>query len=80
MDYTYKQFKSDLLDGREVEFKYKGDDYSITNTKNGFCFCKFYEDSVCFTTPQELIDKVRIDGKSFEEIFNLNEFALEVLY
>ncbi|MFI8714454.1 hypothetical protein [Brevibacillus brevis] len=80
MNYTFDQFKQDLFEGREVEFKYKGDDFSITKTKNGICFCKFYEDDICFPNPQELINNVKIEGKSLEVIFSLNEFELETLF
>ncbi|TKI57747.1 hypothetical protein E8L90_21205 [Brevibacillus antibioticus] len=80
MDYTFPIFKQDILQGREVEFKYENSLYSITNTPNGFCFCKFYEDDVCFDSPNELLEKVQIDGKNLEEIFSEHKFQLVRLY
>lgn len=80
MDYTFPIFRQDILQGREVEFKYEGSSYSITNTPNGICFNKFNEDSICFKSANELIEKINLNGKTFEEIFNENKFQLITLY
>ncbi|MBA4533298.1 hypothetical protein [Brevibacillus halotolerans] len=80
MDYTFPIFKQDISQGREVEFQYEDSLYSITNTPNGFCFCKFYEEGVCFDNANELLEKVQINGKKFEEIFIENKFELVNLY
>ncbi|AKF95792.1 hypothetical protein [Brevibacillus laterosporus] len=80
MDYTFPIFRQDILQGREVEFKYEGSLYSIINTPTGFCFSKFNEDSVCFDNANELLEKVKLYGKAFEEIFRDNKFQLVTLY
>ncbi|ERM18243.1 hypothetical protein [Brevibacillus laterosporus] len=80
MDYTFPIFKQDILQGREVEFTYEGSLYSITNTPIGFCFSKFNEDSVCFDNANELLEKVKLNGKAIEEIFRDNKFQLVTLY
>ncbi|WP_146067794.1 hypothetical protein [Brevibacillus laterosporus] len=54
--------------------------YSITNTPIGFCFSKFNEDSVCFDNANELLEKVKLNGKAIEEIFRDNKFQLVTLY
>lgn len=82
MNYTFPEFQQNILHGREVEFKFESNMYSITNTPSGFCFAKFHDaDSVeCFEHASELLEKVRINGKTFEEIFDQNAFELITLF
>lgn len=38
--YTFKRLIGDLKIGREIEFIYKGFEYSISNNPEGWQFCK----------------------------------------
>lgn len=81
MSYTFQDFKQDILQGKEIEFKFEDKQYSITNTKSGFCFTEFHSDvDECYEHASDLIQKVRINGKAFEEIFAQNAFHLITLY
>lgn len=70
MKYKYAELKSDLLMGREVEFYYKDDKYSISNNKEGWYLTKFYSGKdQAFKTVEELLEYGRIDSKKIEEIW-----------
>lgn len=71
MDYIYSMLVEDLLLGHEFEFAYKGKTYGIVNGDKGRILCtdnkaisSDYEDIL------ELLNTVKIDGKSIEEIFS----------
>ena len=71
MDYTYSMLVEDLLLGHEFGFTYKSKTYGIVNGDKGNVLCTDnraispdYEDIL------ELLARVKIDGKSIEEIFN----------
>lgn len=81
MDYTYQEFTQDILQGREIEFKFENNMYSITNTKSGFCFAQFHSDTdECFENASDLLQNVKINDKTFEEIFDQNAFQLITLF
>ena len=69
MKYDYNNLKEDILIGREIEFSYNGNKYSISNNKKGFFLTKFEEDYSTFNTIEELLDKATIDGIKLDEIF-----------
>ncbi len=71
MDYNYSMLVEDLLLGMEFEFTYKGKTYGIITSHKGRALCTdnkaispYYEDIL------ELLTKVKIEGKSIEEVFN----------
>ncbi|RAL23450.1 hypothetical protein DL897_12270 [Thermoflavimicrobium daqui] len=79
MKISYEELEEYLYSGREIEFTYQGDQYSITNTQNGFSFCKFYSNTPQnFTTPQMLLENVKINCKSLKEIWS--EVEVDILY
>lgn len=66
-----------LRHGREVEFVYNGNQYSITNNKGIWQFCcdtDIVSEILCqfreFDTLVEKISKTVIEGKSITEIFD----------
>ncbi|MCM2534501.1 hypothetical protein NDK43_21855 [Neobacillus pocheonensis] len=74
MDYSYKEFLEDLNMGREVEFTYKGDKYYISS----WGFWRFYDDSseITISDEENILEKVKLDGKSILEIWNLIEINI----
>ena len=58
---------------REIEFKYKGKDYSITyyndNRKNYISVCEFYKTPVDVKNADEVL-KLTIGGITLEKIFS----------
>ncbi len=83
---TFDELADYLMHGREIEFRYDGKDYSITNSHNAWHFCcdtdgtaitlcAFYEFDI-------LVERTRcleIDGVSIERIFNEDLGGLDVL-
>lgn len=79
VELTYKKLIDYLNMGREVEFTYKGEQYSITVTPDGFSFCKSNSDqSENFQTLSNLLDQIRIDGQRLEEIWS--DVQVDVVY
>ena len=66
-----------LMHGREIEFRYEGKDYSITNSHGEWHFCCDTDGTsvpLCAFPEFELlvarVKKLEIAGTSVEEIFN----------
>ncbi|MFC7441831.1 hypothetical protein [Laceyella putida] len=71
MELTYEQLIDYLNMGREVEFTYKGEQYSITVTPDGFSFCKSNSDQPeNFQTLSNLLDQIRIADQRLEQIWS----------
>jgi hypothetical protein len=74
MPYSYEDLERDLSIGHELEFTYKGKEYSITNNKVGW-YLSGVNDYQSFTNTIELLEKGTIDGKHLKEIWNdVNRF------
>ncbi|MGG0934510.1 hypothetical protein ABHN11_00045 [Brevibacillus centrosporus] len=73
MDYTLEDLKRDLETGHEVHFRYKGKDYSISNSQNGWHLCEFYKDDQTFETQSDLLKNGKINGKHLSEIWEAVE-------
>ncbi|MBP3753540.1 MAG: hypothetical protein J6I66_01615 [Lachnospiraceae bacterium] len=60
-----------ILEGREIEFEYQGEKYSITygvsDGKEIISFCRFYQETTEVTSVDELI-KVERDGVTVLEM------------
>ncbi|MCU4770306.1 hypothetical protein [Bacillus toyonensis] len=71
MEYSYKEFLEDLNMGREIHFIYKSESYYISN----WGFWKFYDESseIIVGNEEDILTKVKIDGKSIKETWNLIE-------
>lgn len=73
--------KDELLDylgsGREIEFKWNGNMYSITygkiNGKSVISFCEFYKESTEVETPNELLKVERNNKTVLDMLESLTE-------
>ncbi|QOS99329.1 hypothetical protein JNUCC42_00580 [Brevibacterium sp. JNUCC-42] len=79
--YTFENLRQDLSMNREVEFKYEGNWYSITFSKEGWFFKKFndIDGAIPFKDETE-IEYISINDRSLKEIFNNNEYEEMILY
>lgn len=82
--YTFKQLKKDLLVGREIEFKYNGNLYSLTNSSKGWALCcnneligNYFKDIKHLIF---FIDQVKIDNMYLKELIDLNKYEQKTLY
>ena len=82
--YTFEQLKKDLLAGREIEFKYNGNLYSLTNSFEGWALCinseligHHFKDINHLIT---FIAQVKIDGVYLKELIDLNKYEQNTLY
>ena len=83
---TFDELADYLMHGREIEFRYAGRDYSVTNSHHTWHFCCDTEGTtitLCeFPEFDVLVDKVRhleIDGVSVEKIFDEDLGGLDVI-
>ncbi len=71
MDITRQLVKEWVDTGYEIEFRYKGKDYSITyfvsEGKEYISFCEFYKEPIDVETADELCD-IQLDGKTLLEV------------
>lgn len=69
-EYLYEHFVFHLHQGREFDFVYKGDKYAISHGKYRY-FTKYGDaDNVqSFNTIEELLENLRIDNKTIQEIW-----------
>jgi len=74
---TFYELADYLMHGREIEFRYEGREYSITNSHHEWNFCCDTDGTVItlcgFPEFDILVEKVRgieIDGVSVERIFS----------
>lgn len=70
--YTLEDFKTDIETNREFDFSYKGCNYSLTYVSEGYIFTDIKNEVDCeyevFPSYEDLLDSVRIDGYTIEEI------------
>lgn len=82
--YNYENLKKDLLIGREIEFKYNGKLYSLSNSPKGWSLCRDNEViGNIFKEIQQFIkflDAVKLDEMSLKEIVDLNNYEEKTLY
>ncbi|MFC9775957.1 hypothetical protein [Paenibacillus chitinolyticus] len=70
MPYSYEDLERDLAIGHEVEFKYMGREYSITNNKAGWYLSEPDSKYQMFADKIDLLEKGTIDGKNLKDIWN----------
>lgn len=82
---TFNNLADYLRHGREIEFRYGGKDYSITNCHYGWQFCCDTDGTTsilcAFHEFDVLVEKIRcleIDGISIEDIFDKSLGDLDV--
>lgn len=83
---AFRDLADYLMHGREIEFRYKDKDYSITNSHHEWHFCCDTDGTTvalcAFSELDILVDKVRsleIDGVRIEQIFNESLGRLDVI-
>lgn len=85
MNYSFSKLLNDLKDGREIEFDYNGNTYSIVNgngkwflceKKKSIELCNFEEVDIL----QEKIRHIKIQDKSIEDIINKKLYVKDTLY
>ncbi|MBW4080413.1 hypothetical protein [Paenibacillus sp. S150] len=62
MDYDLSDLENDLSIGREIEFTFENERYSISRISTGFSFTRFYEASTVqnYTDHTELLRNAKI--------------------
>ena len=69
---TLETLKYDMQTGREIEFSYRGIDYSITYSYEGekqtIHFCQFYRESIDFDSIEHFIDSAKIGSAYLRDI------------
>lgn len=66
----YKELENLLNTGYDIEFSYKGKDYSIVKTKrNVISFCEFYREPTDFATIDDFMNNAMIDGNKLSDIW-----------
>lgn len=66
----YKELENLLNTGYDIEFSYKGKDYSIVKTKrNAISFCEFYREPTDFATIDDFMNNAMIDGNKLSDIW-----------
>ena len=83
--YNFMRFVQDIEQGREIEFRYNGRSYSITNTERGWqltqddrLMAKEEPDKSIFL--EMLKTEVQLDRKDLKCIFDEHLFEEESLY
>jgi len=73
MKYSYEEFLEDLSMGREIHFIYRDEEYYIGCGTGKFMFWKFYNiaSEIIDKDMEDLLRKVKIDGKLINEIWDL---------
>ncbi|AVF24842.1 hypothetical protein ERICIV_00621 [Paenibacillus larvae subsp. larvae] len=66
---------------REIEFSYKGELFALVYHKEGWCLVNRKENlSKYYKTNRELINEIRIDGYSFEELLQNENMRIEHIF
>lgn len=67
----YNELKSMIETGYDIEFSYKGKDYSITKTKQDYIsFCEFYNEPTDFATVDDFMNNAVVGDEKLSEIWN----------
>lgn len=72
---NFEKFKEWINIGNEIEFTYKGEEYSVTysvkeNGKTLISFCKFYCDPFEFTSAEDFMNNAKIDEEYLKDIWD----------
>ncbi|WP_316570412.1 hypothetical protein [Neobacillus sp. YIM B06451] len=73
MDYSFKEFLEDSKIGREIHFIFGSENYYIGCNTGQFMFWKFDDSNseVIGEDAEELLQKVKFDGKPLKEVWHL---------
>jgi len=76
-----EKFKIWLLEGREIEFNYKNDEYFIGNYDEGRAIFKGNEiKTKYYLNIEDFIEKATIDGNNLKNILNEKEFEIITIF
>lgn len=79
--YSFENLKKDIFSGREVEFIYKDNKYSISSTRDGKVFTKFNNsDNDVVFNDQNDFEILSIDNRLLKDIFNNNEIKDLIIF
>ncbi|MEK5417229.1 hypothetical protein BSK49_16410 [Paenibacillus odorifer] len=82
MDYGITDLESDLSIGREIEFTFENERYSISRVSTGFSFTKYNEPSTMqnYTDHTELLGNAKIGNELLTDIFKERRIKIEVIF
>lgn len=85
MEYSFNEMLNDLKIGREIEFDYKGQHYSIVNSDGKWFFCEEKQSvELCgFEEVNILLDKIKkliLQNEPIENIINRKLYTQDTLY
>ncbi len=64
------ELKNLLNTGYDIEFSYKGKEYSIVKTKrNTISFCEFYREPIDFSTVDDFVNNAMIEENKLSDIW-----------
>ncbi len=68
----FEKFKEWMDIGNEVEFTYKGEEYSVTYSTNEtlISFCKFYAEPVHFKNVDDFMNNSKIENEYLKDIWD----------
>ncbi|MEZ3420504.1 MAG: hypothetical protein K1V95_00980 [Eubacterium sp.] len=71
----FEKFKEWIDIGNEIEFTYKGEEYSVTysakeNGKTLISFCKFYCEPCEFASADDFMKNAKIDDEYLKDIWD----------
>ncbi len=80
MKCSYEEFEAEIRLGREVEFIFRDDRYSITNTPEGWQFMKYYDYDTLqvYDDEEDFLQNANINSKPLKEIWN--EIKIDIIF
>lgn len=69
---NFEKFKEWINIGNEIEFTYKGEEYSVTYSTNEslISFCKFYNEPVNFKDVDDFMKNAKIENEYLRDIWD----------
>ncbi|WP_101696368.1 hypothetical protein [Clostridium minihomine] len=85
MEYSFNKMLNDLKIGREIEFDYKGQHYSIVNGNGKWFFCEDKQSvELCnFEEVNILLDKIKkliLQNEPIENVIDRKLYTQDTLY
>ncbi|MHA6533253.1 hypothetical protein [Paenibacillus sp. BAC0078] len=82
MDFNLSDLEKHLSSGREIEFTYMDEKYSISRIDSGFSFTRFYDPSSIqnYVSHVELLENATIGDELLASTFEEKKIKVDVLY
>jgi hypothetical protein len=82
VDYDLTDLEKDLSIGREIEFTFENERYSISRISTGFSFTKSYDSSTVqnYSNHKELLKNATIGDELLADIFKQRKMKIEVIF